>query len=168
MIPTFDGDNIGVVGKPIRELEAPTADVTKELHTLWLEKAGSQAMPFRAQFSPAEMKKLLPFIYMVDVLGGGADYQMRLFGTALTAMIGKDYTGAKLSEQPKELAWRGQIYKMAFWRGVPVFYQFDLGDMGKPHIRTENALLPLKDSSDNFTILLCASTIVDREDAAFD
>ncbi|NVJ96860.1 MAG: PAS domain-containing protein [Alphaproteobacteria bacterium] len=164
MIP-FSGteEKIGVEGKPIRELDAPTAKVTKALHELWLLKKGGRDMPARRDLSPAEMKSLLPHIYMIDVLGGGADYQMRLFGTALVDMIGGDFTGARLSEQDADKGWRGKIYKQAYWRARPVFYQFDLGDMGKPHIHTENVLLPLKDNNNNFTILLCASQVIGRE-----
>ena len=163
MFTRNDIETIGIAGKPLEEIARPTVKLPKALYELWLSKERNGIMPCRDDFSPAEMTPILPYIYMIDVLEGGADYQMRLFGTALAEIIGKDYTGAKLSELDPEKGWRGAIYKLAYERAAPMFYHFDLGDADKPHLKTENALLPLRGKDGTFSILLCASQVIDSD-----
>lgn len=167
-MPSESFKSVGLSGKPLKELEAPTARLTTALLQLWLDKKGDRDMPCRRDFSPVEMKELLPHIYMIDVLGGGADYRIRLWGTALTDLIGTDYTGALMSEADDEVGWRKKVYQLTYWRGAPVFYQYSLGEMGRPLLTTENVLLPVKDGDGNFSILLCLSQIIERRDPLLD
>jgi hypothetical protein len=161
-------ETVGLHGRLLRELQAPTGKFTGFLHKLWLSKPKVKSMPSRDDFTPAEMMPVLPYIYMIDVLGSGADFQMRLFGTALVELIGRDYTGVKMSEMGEQEGWRRQVYTASFNAAVPVFFQFDLGDFGKRHMKTENVLLPLRDRNGEYTILLCASEVIDHDYASDD
>jgi hypothetical protein len=159
----FFTEPVGAVGRPLKRLFSPTSKVTTQLYEIWLDKKCALGLPLREQFSPMEMKDILPFVYMIDVLDDGADFRIRLLGTALVQLLGGDYTGLKLSAARDVDAWRSDIYREVYETKQPIFYQFDLGDLGKRHMKTENVLLPLRDKNHEFTILLGASEIIDYD-----
>jgi len=158
----FSGENLperifGVAGQPSKELSAPVSSGPKDLHILWLEKKGDDRVPEKSLFTPNEMIRYLPNIYLIDIIDAARDFRIRLFGTEVASMLGKDYTGTLLSDTKPELNWRGEIYRLAYERQEPVFYLFNLGPFDREFIMTENALFPLKDKEGNFSHLLCIS-----------
>ncbi|MGF1631886.1 MAG: PAS domain-containing protein [Kiloniellaceae bacterium] len=77
---TLQGD-IEVVGEP----------PLRELYLYWFGKRGQRGFPARADIVPEEIKKLLPFIMLVDVLDDGRHFRFRLVGTDVA--VGIDPTG---------------------------------------------------------------------------
>src|SRR5215469_5086608 len=80
------------------EQTAPSADIISHptlvaLHRYWDGKRGGRMMPSRRDLDPSEIVKLLPHIYMVDVLRDPLRFRYRLIGTAICAFLGRDYTG---------------------------------------------------------------------------
>jgi hypothetical protein len=63
----------------------------------WEAKRGERAMPARKDIDPLDIPRLLPDIFLVDVLDDG-DYQYRLVGGRIVERAGANYTGLKLSE----------------------------------------------------------------------
>ncbi|MBU6443948.1 MAG: PAS domain-containing protein [Alphaproteobacteria bacterium] len=63
----------------------------------WRAKRGSREMPARRDIRPAELKKYLDSIVMIDVLGGG-DFRYRLVGTTITRYFLVDPTGKRVAE----------------------------------------------------------------------
>ena len=55
-------------------------------------------MPSRADIRPSEIIALLPHIIICDVQNQGADYRVRIFGTALVDLVGEERTGKLISE----------------------------------------------------------------------
>ena len=144
-------------GQPSEELIEPRESAPSALHKLWLSKKVGDELPRKSDFKPTEMKKYLSCIYLVDILDDAADFRIRLFGTDVVRMLGRDYTGAVLSETATELNWRGEIYNLAYQRREPLFYLFNLGPFGREYILTENALFPQLNSAGELAHLLCIS-----------
>ena len=66
----------------------------------WHRKRGTRAMPARADIEPAELKALLPNIFMVDVEHAPFRLRYRLVGSALVDVLGQDIKGKYLDEMP--------------------------------------------------------------------
>lgn len=60
-------------------------------------KKGRQ-LPGRPDIDPIDIPSMLPFVFLVDVLRGGADFRYRLVGTDIVRNTKKDFTGYLLSE----------------------------------------------------------------------
>jgi len=152
----------GAPNKPSRELDHPQTAGPKAIFKLWKEKKGDREFPLKSELHPALLTRYLSQIYLVDILDGGKDFRIRLFGSGVADLLGKDYTGMLLSETPEELDWRGEIYGLCLKRRAPVFYLFELAPFGRDAVVTENALFPLADSDGNLAHLLCISVDVGR------
>jgi len=152
----------GMPNKPSKELDRPQSAGPKAVFGLWQQKKGDREFPLKSELHPSLMTRYLPYIYIVDILDGGEDYRIRLLGSGVADMLGKDYTGTLLSETPEEFDWRGEIYGLCLKRRAPVFYLFELAPFGREAVVTENALLPLVDSNGNLAHLLCMSVDVGR------
>lgn len=63
----------------------------------WKDKRGEREMPAREDIDPLDIPRLLPDIFLVDVLDDG-DYRYRLVGGRIVERAGANYTGLKLSE----------------------------------------------------------------------
>lgn len=70
------------------------------LMTYWHQKRGKRAMPARADIEPAELKAMLPHIFMVDVEHDPFRLRYRLVGSALVDVLGQDIKGKYLDEMP--------------------------------------------------------------------
>lgn len=152
----------GEPNKPSKELAQPEASGPKALFSLWLEKKGEREFPLKSEMRPALMARYLQHIYIVDILDDGKDFHIRLLGSGVADMLGKDYTGTLLSETPEELDWRGEIYGLCLKRRAPVFYLFELAPFGRETVVTENALFPMAGEQGNLAHLLCISVEVGR------
>lgn len=63
---------------------------------------GEKEMPDRADIRPSEIARLLPNIIIAEAVDGGADFRVRIFGTALVALLGEERTGKLLTEFAEE------------------------------------------------------------------
>src|SRR5690554_1952459 len=63
---------------------------------------GDREMPDRADIQPSEIARLLPNMIIAEAVNGGADFRIRLFGTALVTLLGEERTGKLLSEFAEE------------------------------------------------------------------
>jgi len=161
MLSSNELDHVGLVGEVAIALDSPQTLQTRAMLELWKSKLCSRDVPFRSDFSPAEMKDYLDHIYIIEVIDGGADFLVRLAGTALTGTFGEDFTGIKFSdERLKEASWRLKVFRSAFNRLEPVMYRFRLGSATTMRVMTENLILPVRDKNDGHIILMCVSIIV--------
>jgi hypothetical protein len=72
-----------------------------EMYAYWQRKRGARAMPARADLEPAEIKRLLPGMLLVDVLpsaDGAFEFVYRLVGTREVDMRGHDPTGKPVAQ----------------------------------------------------------------------
>jgi len=60
----------------------------------WQKKRADKWLPSRADIDPVELRKLLPYIYLIDVIPGDPlQFRMRLVGTNVRDFAGQDFTG---------------------------------------------------------------------------
>jgi hypothetical protein len=68
------------------------------MYDYWLGKRGERPMPARADIEPAEIKKLLPMMVLVDVTTDVRRFVYRLVGTREVTERGGDPTGKSVAE----------------------------------------------------------------------
>jgi hypothetical protein len=69
-----------------------------ELVAYWSKLRGDRFAPSRSQLDPAAIKRVLPYVSMMEVLDGGADFRFRLLGTQIVEGLGRDSTGRRFSQ----------------------------------------------------------------------
>ncbi len=79
-------------------MDRPCEGLLREFYEYWDAKRGSRAMPSRADMDPIDIPRLLPYVFLVDVLDEGADFRYRLVGGGIHTHVGSDLTGRRLSE----------------------------------------------------------------------
>lgn len=82
----------------------PELDEIADLNRYWHSKCVEGVIPDRSAINPRDIVRHMPYLIIADVYEGGADFRIRLFGTALTQLIGENRTGKWLSEFGGEAA----------------------------------------------------------------
>lgn len=70
----------------------------RQLFDYWRSKCSGRRMAARADVKPAEIKRLLPYITLIDQVGQGDRFRVRLAGTQLREFFGREITGAYLDD----------------------------------------------------------------------
>src|SRR3546814_15466946 len=71
----------------------------EELFAYWASLRGGGRLPGRRDLDPAAMKRLLPTVSLIDVARRDPpDFRIRLAGTALYSVYGREITGRTLGE----------------------------------------------------------------------
>lgn len=104
---------------------APSAEPLRALAEYWRSKCSGGALPSRSAIEPAEIVRHLPWIFMADVLDGGADYRYRLLGTGIVSANYRDVTGRSFRElygaDPAKLAGARLGFDQALVSAAPAF-----------------------------------------------
>ena len=79
-----------------------------ELYDYWLKKTRGRKMPGRADISPCHIPRLLPHVSLIDVEHNPPRYRVRLAGTRLYDVYGREITGSYV----EDLDWGD---KSAYW-----------------------------------------------------
>lgn len=66
----------------------------------WNSRRGDRAMPTRADLDPADIKRLLPHVVLVDVLHDPLNFRFRLLGTEVDRITTSNPLGKRFSEIP--------------------------------------------------------------------
>ncbi|MBU1375983.1 MAG: PAS domain-containing protein [Alphaproteobacteria bacterium] len=127
----------------------------EELFAYWSSLRGGVPVPPRGRLDPNDMKRLLPTVSLIEVMPGATpDYRMRLAGTGLYSVYGREITGRRLAEvyntsaaeywrdelgrvvkdrRPgvgvHNLAWRGASHLSLIWIRLPLITQGSEVDM---------------------------------------
>jgi len=124
---------------------AVAARAHEELFAYWASRRSGAKLPGRRDLDPAAIKRLLPTISLVDVVREPLDFRMRLAGTGLYDVYGREITGRRLAEvynnaaadywrceltavvkeaKPAvgvhNLAWRGASHLSVLWLRLPL------------------------------------------------
>lgn len=97
---------------------ASAARSHEELFAYWASLRRGGRLPSRADISPRDFKRLLPTVSLIDVRrldDGAADYRLRLAGTGLYSVYGREITGRALTDVYSAKAadyWRGELDKV--------------------------------------------------------
>ena len=83
------------------QIGAPAAAIRahEQLYAYWSSLKGSAALPIRRRLDPGAIKRLLPTISLIEVAAGEPmDYRIRLAGTGLYSVYGREITGRSLAD----------------------------------------------------------------------
>src|SRR3546814_340977 len=97
------------------EADAIAEPELRDLYLYWSDKRGPRNYPARSEIAPEEIKRLLPFVLLHDVLDDGSHFRFRLVGT--DAASGIDPTGKLLHEAAPEGVYRNHSSAL-FSRGA--------------------------------------------------
>jgi hypothetical protein len=96
-------------------VQALAARAHEELYAYWASRREGGRLPGRASIHPAHFKRHLPTVSLIDVVGDARDYRLRLAGTGLYSVYGREITGMRLEEiyaAPAAAYWRGELDKV--------------------------------------------------------
>ncbi|WP_259782305.1 PAS domain-containing protein [Aestuariispira ectoiniformans] len=138
----------------------------RELYSYWGEKKGDRRVPRRADIDPVDIPRLLPNIFIFDVIREPRDYVLRLLGTSLVSVLGKDFTGAAFDKM-----YQGDTAKILRYQydwivdhWEPVYDRLDAAWMSKDYIYYDRLLLPLSDTGERVDKLLGCALFITSSD----
>ena len=98
------------VGTPIGAVRAH-----EEMFAYWASRRQGGQLPGRAAIHPQHFKRHLPTISLIDVIAEPRDYRLRLAGTGLYSVYGREITGQSLNDVYNTAAadyWRAELDKI--------------------------------------------------------
>ena len=107
-------------------------DDQRALYDYWRARQRSGRLPARADIDPADLRRLLPRLALIDVLREGHDlaFRYRLTGTEIVNRAGRDPTGKRFEE----------LYRGDYLQTANATYR-QVVDTGRPH--TSDRVYPL-------------------------
>lgn len=140
---------------PATELVHP---VLRQLHTYWTAKCAGRFAPSRADIDPVDFSFALGWTALIDVVDGGASFNVRVWGGKMKAFSRGEYTGQSNLQFLDEAM--GAKVLAGFRRVVaerkPAAMLRDI-ETAMRHYRFESLVLPLSDDGETVTQLLTAA-----------
>ena len=142
-------DAVAIAVFAARQLQHPT---NQAAFAYWDEIRAGRAMPSRADLDPADIRTILPCVFLLDVAQDPLDFRYRLIGTKMASHLNRNLTGSWMSDlphqRPPSRIWSA-CARVVETR-VPI--SSDTPYVGKHHAykETEDLILPL--SADGETV----------------
>ncbi len=141
---------------------ATAARAHQEMFAYWASLRRGASLPARVDLHPANMKRLLPTVSLIDVVKEPRDYRLRLAGTGLYGVYGREITGRLLGDVYNTAAadyWRKELDKVVDERrpGVGVH---SLAWRGAPHMSILWLRLPLASNGKDVDMILGYDAVV--------
>lgn len=138
------------------------------LHLYWRSLSEGDALPRATAIDPAEMRFILGYVMLVDVVDDGADFAYRLYGSKIAASVGRDLTGRRVSsladDFERHLAlYFGASFHAAFLRREPLYTEH-AATPDRPSERWQRLLLPLTAADGSIQRFLVGNIPVSTED----
>jgi hypothetical protein len=144
--------------------KAAGARAHEELFAYWASRRQGGRLPCRANIHPAHFKRLLPTISLIDVEGSPLDYRLRLAGTGLYSVYGREITGRTLGEIYSTAAadyWRSELDKVVRERR-PAVGVHNFSWRGAPHVSVLWIRLPLARNGTDVDMILGYDAVAGR------
>jgi hypothetical protein len=143
---------------------AAAARAHEELFAYWASLKQGARLPSRRHLDPGGIKRLLPTVSLIDVehAGGRPDYRMRLAGTDLYGVYGREITGKRLSEIYNTAAadyWRVELGKVVAERR-PAVGVHNLSWRGASHLSILWLRLPLAADGERVDMILGFDAVI--------
>jgi hypothetical protein len=145
------------VGTPVSAVRAH-----EEMFAYWASRREGSSLPGRKAIHPQHFKRHLPTISLIDVLEDPRDYRLRLAGTGLYGVYGREITGQSLEEVYTAQAavyWRAELDKIVDSRrpGVGVH---SLAWRGAPHLSILWLRMPLAGNGRDVDMILGYDVVI--------
>ncbi|MDB5461992.1 MAG: hypothetical protein JWP28_1309 [Phenylobacterium sp.] len=148
----------------VAQIGAPAAAARahEELFAYWASLRDGTLLPGRRQLDPGGIKRLLPTVSLIDVVREPLDFRMRLAGTALYGVYGREITGKRLSDIYNTAAadyWRVELGKVVAERR-PAVGVHSLAWRGASHLSILWLRLPLASDGQDVDMILGFDAVV--------
>lgn len=148
------------IGTPVSAVRAH-----EEMFAYWASRRQGGRLPGRAAIQPDHFKRHLPTISLIDVYGDPPDYRLRLAGTGLYGVYGREITGRGLEGVYAEDAadyWRAELDKIVESRrpGVGVH---SLAWRGASHLSILWLRLPLASNGRDVDMILGYDVVIGQQ-----
>ena len=137
-------------------VQAAGARAHEELFAYWASRRQSGRLPCRAAIHPAHFKRHLPTVSLIDVSASPRRYRLRLAGTGLYSIYGREITGRTLEEVYNSAAadyWRAELDDVVKERR-PAVGVHNLAWRGAPHLSILWIRLPLASNGTDVDMIL--------------
>lgn len=135
----------------------------EELFAYWSSLRAGAPLPSRDRLHPEGMKRLLPTVSLIEVLqGDGLDYRVRLAGTGLYHVYGREITGRTLKDIYNTAAadyWRHELGQVVE-TGRPGVGVHSLAWRGASHLSILWIRLPLSTKGQGVDLILGYDAVV--------
>jgi len=87
----------------------------QEIYAYWASLRRAQSLPARRDIDPGALKRHLPTISLIDVQREPLDFRMRLAGTGLYDLFGREITGealARVYPESEAEEWRQRLERV--------------------------------------------------------
>jgi hypothetical protein len=129
----------------------------RRLYDYWLQKKGARVAPPRADIAPDEIPDLLPWVYLVEIVG--ERLRLRLVGTSIAAEFGGEITGKYLDEIGLAEAQAPALreYRQSAREIVPVASKWNYAKEDGRALDYERIILPLSSDGKTVNMFLCGA-----------
>jgi len=144
---------------------APTTAAIRaheELFAYWTSLKAEASVPPKRRIDPADMKRLLPTVSLIEAPVEGRDFRVRLAGTGLYNVYGREITGRSFSEIYNSSAaeyWRGELRRVVKDR-KPQVGVHNLAWRGASHLSLIWIRLPLATTGSEVDMILGYDAVV--------
>ncbi len=143
---------------------AAAARAHEELYGYWASLRRGSKLPARADIQPGAFKRLLPTVSLIDVdeAGGELDFKLRLAGTGLYSVYGREITGRRLGEVYNSSAadyWRFELGRVVSERR-PTAGVHNLAWRGASHLSILWMRLPLSSNGADVDMIMGYDAVV--------
>jgi len=141
---------------------AAAARSHEEMFAYWASRREGGRLPARAHIDPCEMKRHLPTVSLTEVSAEPRNYRLRLAGTGLYGVYGREITGKMLDEvyaPPAADYWRAQLNQVVEERR-PAAGVHSLAWRGAPHLSILWIRLPLASDGRSVDMILGYDAVI--------
>ncbi|HEX4711781.1 PAS domain-containing protein [Phenylobacterium sp.] len=148
----------------VAQIGAPAAAARahEELFAYWASLKEGALLPGRRHLDPGGIKRLLPTVSLIDVARDPLDFRVRLAGTALYGVYGREITGQRLSDIYNTAAadyWRVELGRVVADRR-PAVGVHNLAWRGASHLSILWLRLPLASDGQDVDMILGFDAVV--------
>jgi hypothetical protein len=134
----------------------------EEIFAYWASRRQGARLPGRASIHPEHFKRHLPTISLIDVVREPRTYRLRLAGTGLYGVYGREITGKRLCDIYNTAAadyWRVELGKVVSEKR-PAVGVHSLAWRGASHLSILWLRLPLASDGDQVDMILGFDAVV--------
>lgn len=81
----------------VERADSLSSERLQRLFEYWTQLRGTRFAPARSELNPADMKDQLGWVWLMDVVDGGADFRFRMGGDRVVQFFGERLSGNTLS-----------------------------------------------------------------------
>ena len=147
---------------------AAAARAHEELFAYWASLRGGGRLPGRRDIDPGRFKRHLPTVSLIDVRLDPLDFRMRLAGTGLHGVYGREITGRSLTDIYAGSAadyWRAELSQVVR-EGRPAVGAHNLAWRGASHLSILWLRLPLATNGQDVDMILGFDAVVGMSQSA--